>query len=171
MRKIYMASKQYFQTLFIVQIALLAGLFMFSAVAVFLRLSGTMAGDSNSFNHIFIFAVPALIIAGLAGGSLFYKKRVEHLRQQTTLKGKMNGYREAFMLRSFLAEGPAIFAIVAYMLTGNYIFIMLAAPVIIAFLIWLPSKNKIANELQLSTSERSVIDEPQSVIADTPKRR
>ena len=52
-------------------------------------------------------------------------------------------------------EGPGIFSIVCFFLTGNYAFIALAAVLILLFAILAPSKLKIALLLGVSEAEVS----------------
>lgn len=159
-------SQQYFKSLYILQVAFLVGLLIFSMVVVFLRLSGAMEIDKPGLNAVFQIFIPGLVILGFVFGSFLYKKKVEQARHLGELTEKMNAYRAAFIIRAAMLEGPAIFAIIGFMLTGNYFLIALAGFVILMFLMWLPTKEKVANALQLSSTDRATIENPDSIIAE-----
>lgn len=159
-------SQQYFKSLYILQVSFLVGLLLFSMITVFLKLSGSMIDENHGLNAIFQILVPILVISGFVFGKYLYNKKVTQARHLAELKEKMNEYRGAFIIRAAMLEGPAIFAIVSFMLTGNYLLIALTGLVIVLFIVWLPSKEKVADALQLSLTERAVIDNPDAIIAE-----
>ena len=72
---------------------------------------------------------------------------------QTNTKEKFLLYRAASILQWALLEGPSLFCILCFFLTGNYAFLALAIAIMFLFILMAPSKNKIVTQLQISESE------------------
>jgi len=67
---------------------------------------------------------------------------------------KFEVYRAASLVQWALLEGPAIFCLICFFLTGNYAFLGLALVLIILFFLLGPTRTKIAFQLGLSEDER-----------------
>jgi hypothetical protein len=53
-----------------------------------------------------------------------------------------------------LCEGAALFAVISFMLTANYWFVLIALVMLTAMLLKRPTKQKVISELQLSTQDQ-----------------
>ena len=62
-------------------------------------------------------------------------------------------YRSACILQWALIEGPCLFCIIGFFLTGNYAFMALAGVLIILFAMQSPTKAKVMLHLNLSEQE------------------
>lgn len=164
-------SQQYFKGLYILHIAFIIGLFVFSIIAAFLVITGAMGQDKNNMNSILQFLVPVLVIGGIIGGLGFYRSRLNVIKQTPELKDKLGNYRGAMILRVAMMEFPALFSIIAFLLTGNYLFLGLAGLVIIIFLMLIPLKERVSNDLELSTQERSIISDPNAIVAEVETKQ
>jgi hypothetical protein len=139
---------------------------MFAVVTVFLVQKNEMAESVKELKDIFIYIVPVLIILSLVGARWYFQKAVSALKNNTDLMGKMTGYRSASIARFALLEGPSLFSIVIFLVTGYWFFLGMAGLMIIVFLIHKPSREKAANDLELSASERLKIEDPDTIIAE-----
>ncbi len=72
---------------------------------------------------------------------------------QAGVKEKFEQYRAASILQWALIEGPALFSIVGFFLTGNYAFLALLLAIIFLFAMTAPSKLKIQLQLQLNEAD------------------
>ncbi len=155
MALIKQTSKQYFSGLRILQLAFLAGLILLSAISFFLVFTGSM-GKNSELNDILTILVPGLFVAGIIGSYFIAKNRLLTLVDKD-LNEKLSGYRAVMILKIALLEGPALFAIISYMLTGNNLFLGLAMIAVLLILFINPTREKVADELNLSTQDRALI--------------
>jgi hypothetical protein len=63
-----------------------------------------------------------------------------------------------------LIEGPVIFTIIAYLLTGAQMFLIIAIVMLLIFISFYPSLQKIIKELPLSSTEQAILNDPNGVI-------
>lgn len=157
-------SKQYFSTLSIIHLALLMGLVLFAGVAYYLLVSGNFIPDSG-LNDSFQLAVPIVLVGSLLAGVYIYRMRLQAIRSHSTLKEKLGAYQGAVLVHWVLFEAPAFFALVAFLLTNNYLFLGLAAFPILLLALANPSKEKAANDLELNLSETAVLNDPNAIVA------
>ena len=78
----------------------------------------------------------------------------------------MTNYRGVIIVRYAFLEGPAFFAFVSALLTGNLIFLAFAGLVIIFMIYWRPTKSSVISDLELNQQEISIIENPDSIIAE-----
>ena len=166
MGKVQLSSKQYFRGMSLLHVAFITGLVLFALIAVFIRRTGMMGEGQSSLNSIFQVVVPVFGLAGIFGGYLMATKLIDKLKDKSDLKEKLSGYRGAFVLMIACLEGPAIFAIIAYLLTSNYLLLGIALLLIIIMITLRPSKEKLASQLNLSAAERAEIDNPEAIVAE-----
>ncbi|HBF87278.1 MAG TPA: hypothetical protein DDX39_01455 [Bacteroidales bacterium] len=152
-----MKSKEYFKSLSILWAALVAGQIFFAAIVYYLHKSGNFAVDEN-LNRIFLVIVPAFVVVGIAGNILFFKAKLKQLKFKKDLSYKMEQYRVALLVSYALIEGPSILGIVAFLLTGNIVFLSLSILIILLFFVNKPSKYKFSLDLELSGDEKKLIE-------------
>ena len=140
-----------FKTLTIIYFALLAGQLMFAAVVLSLLkkvfFSVQYSGDP------LLYIVPVMAIGGIMAGDFLFKQQIEIARKRDTLSSKLTVYQTAIIIRCALLEGASLFGIVATLLSGNLFFLMVSAFIILYFLSFRPTKDKLKNLLQLTYEE------------------
>jgi hypothetical protein len=72
---------------------------------------------------------------------------------QTGVKEKFPAYRSASILQWAILDGPSLFCIICFFLTGNYAFLALSVVIMFLFTMTAPSKSKIILQLQINESE------------------
>lgn len=159
-------SKEYFRILNILYFGLLSGQFFFAVVTLFLNLSGTMNQEGSSLRDIFIIVVPIFIIGGIYGSLTVFKTKLSAIKNKIELKEKMSDYRAACIIKWALLEFPSFFAILVYFITGDILFLGMAALVVGYFISIKPSLEKTTNELELDYADKIKIEDPDSVIAE-----
>jgi hypothetical protein len=142
------------QALNIIHKALMMGQILFAAVCIYLIYSKTVVPAATELNKV-LQVVALIITAGgiFEGMSLFKKKLLLIREMQTAAKEKFDLYRSASIIQWALLEGPAIFCIVCFFLTGNYAFLALVLVILFLFAMMAPSKVKILLQLQISEAE------------------
>ena len=158
-------TQQYFKALTVLHFALISGLVFFIVIAYFIERTGAFAGD-KILGDIFKYMVPALAFICMAAGNMLYKKRVNDIKNKSSLAEKLNAYRAIFILRDALLEGPALFAIIAYLLCGKLELLGVAVLLLLIFIIIRPAKDKLIKELELSSDETAIIEDDDAVIGD-----
>jgi hypothetical protein len=159
-----MTIKQYFNTLNVLFLALLSGQFIFFAVTLYLSYSGQFTAVDEQFEHVLMYVAPVAVIVGLAASFAVTQSKLAALKQLRTLSEKLTAYRTAMITKYALLEFPCFFALVCYLLTSHYIFLMLAVLLILVFLINKPLPEKAASEMELSQAERALLNNPDTLV-------
>ncbi len=143
-----LSPNKYFRLLTKIYVTLIFAQLIFILIALFIRTEMHAAPESGNF-EIFKMLVPVFIAAGIYEGNVLYRKRLRKAVQQPTLAKKLENYRQGLMLRYAFWMAPSLFSIVAYFLTGNWIYLALSVIVILAFLAHRPGMDKARKELDL----------------------
>ncbi len=167
-----LTSKEYFKSLTVIHAALLFGQILFGGVAFGLNTSGQLqlGEELKDLTSIFNILIPFLVIGGVFGSTLLSKNRLKTIREKKDLKEKLGDYRTLQVLKLALLEVPSFFALVCYLVTGNFMFLAFSAIIIVVFFINRPSKARAIYELELNSEEKALIDEDDAVIAKVKNR-
>lgn len=163
MEIIKITSGEYFKSIKIVHIALVIGVVFFALVSVFLQMNGFNTADQE-FINIFLLVVSIFTLFGVIASNLIFKKKIRTIKEKSSLKVKMDEYRAALLIKLALIEAPAFFTVIAYLVTGDYIFLGIVLLLIIVFLIYTPNRVKFINDLGLTKAESELINNPDSEI-------
>ena len=138
----------------IIHKALMTGQILFATVCIYLTYTKTIDSPAKDLDRVLQVAALVITAAGIFAGMSFFKKKLLHLRgMQTSTKEKFNQYRSACIVQWALLEGPSIFCIICFFLTGNYAFLALMVVVLFLFAVTAPSKLKVQLQLQISEAE------------------
>ncbi len=163
METIKMTSGAYFKSIKIVHLALVIGVVFFTLISVFLQFNG-FGTVGHELTNILLIVVPIIALVGVFASAFLFKKKLNGINGRSNLKEKMEDYRSALIVKLALIEGPSFFTIIAFLLTGNYIFLGIAVMLIIVFLIYKPSQTKFINDLELTNKELDLINNADAVI-------
>jgi hypothetical protein len=167
METLKQTSREYFRTLSIIHMALVGGL-VICTLFILLLLSVFMEKEIVvDMSSVFIYIISIVVLGGIALGILLYKSRLEILIQSRNLSEKMSKYRDLLILKYVLQEGPAMLSILLSLITHNLIFLFFALLNIGLLILWRPSKSSVIRELQLKQYEVDIIENPQSIIAES----
>ena len=156
-------SGDFFKSMQIIHFALMAGIFFFLIVAIFLQFNG-FGTMGEEFNTIIIYVTTLFVLFGIAASHFISKRKLQACINKSTLLEKMNTYREVLVLKFALLEAPSFLAIVSYMLTGNLYFVGLTVLMLAVFVVFRPTKAKAIVELHLDQKEQQVINKPDAII-------
>jgi Zn-dependent protease len=140
------------KTLAFTHVALLAFQMLFAIIA-FAQTSRVYFGIMNMDDR-FVFIVPVLALGGFFGGYLIFKKQKYVLREKENIQERLTGYQSVLITRFVLIQGPAVFAIVAYILSGNVFFLFITALMSVYFIFLRPTREKIESDLRFSFDVR-----------------
>lgn len=142
------------QALSIIHKALMLGLVLFSAVCLFLNYSKTVEPPAQDLDKVLQVAALIICAGGIFAGIRIFKRKLAQLREmQATPKEKFELYRSACIIQWALLEGPSLFCIICFFLTGNHAFLALVAVLLFLFATTAPSKLKIQVQMQVSEAE------------------
>ena len=142
--------KGFLKTINIIFFALLAGQVVFISIALYIvNSSPPIETENDLFNII----VPVVVGSGLFISNLIFKKLLEKINNDAKLESKLAIYQKASVLKFALLEGPSIFATVVYIISGNLMFLGFSVVMILAFLMNIPTRNRLINDLNLNSNE------------------
>ncbi|MDG1175986.1 MAG: hypothetical protein P8N07_09350 [Flavobacteriales bacterium] len=147
--------KQYLRSMQLVHIALLVGMIVFAGVTYYMNPS-TEVNFSES--GAFLFVVPIVILLGILIGNFIFKKLINRTFKQNSLKTKLDNYLSALIIKFAFIEGPSLLALVAYLLSGNLVYLLFAVALMIYFFTLKPSKQSIINTLNLTGDLKTQFD-------------
>ncbi len=142
------------RSLTIIHMVMLIGQIVFAVIVLAMINSRYWQPAHQDMDSIFQVVAIALAAAGFFLGTRKFKKALQQIREDNgTAVQKFEKYRAASILLWAMIEGPAIFCIVCFLLTGNYAFIALAGVLIFLFFIFGPNRQKLSMFLGLSEEE------------------
>ncbi|WP_184550430.1 hypothetical protein [Mucilaginibacter sp. FT3.2] len=153
------SEKTIFNTTKIIHLALLAGQLLFAVMAFVVNKNAISLNLKNTNNDVFFLLVPIFAISCIALGIFIFKKQLSDTQQNTSafdksLSDKIKRYQAAFIVRAALTEGPSLFGIVVFLLTGNLFYLIISGCIIVYFLTLRPTIDGVADALQLSYDEK-----------------
>jgi len=138
--------KDFQKSLAIVFFALLGSQIVFALVALGLISSGLEIANPE-FRTYGLIIVPFLVLAGFIASRFVPAKLHERARTSNDIEEKFNHYRSALIIRLGLLETPSFFAIIAYLFTGERLFLGFVGMILFYFITLFPSENRIISDL------------------------
>ena len=158
-------SKEYFTQLTLIYAPLVLIQFAFGGVSYYLVSTGQFPTNPQMVGTYKIVAL-VFVAAGVLSSSFISRAQFKAIKQKPTLQDKMKAYRGALLIKWALLETPAMFCIVCFLLTGSYFILGLAAPTIILLVNYRPTVAGACMDLELSPAEKTLIENPNSTIAE-----
>ncbi|AWX45279.1 hypothetical protein HME9304_02291 [Flagellimonas maritima] len=143
----------FLRTLSILHMALMAGPILFGAFA-YVQVSNTTFGYLGTKDFL-IFIVPVFTVIAIFLGDFIFKKITADISKTKGLKQKLMRFQSASILKYASVEAPALFAVIAFYITNNLAFILIASILIFYFFSLRPTKDKILRSLSLSMEEKN----------------
>lgn len=150
-------AKVYFFGLQITFWTIIASQIIFLLVSLFLKQKELITNEEE-LNTIFTYLVPVLALGAIGGSSFLTKTKINQAKANEIFTKKMTIYRSVLIIRSVILEVPTSISIVAYLLTGNLLFLGIALLMLALYIPIKPSREKAASELELSPEEREKIN-------------
>jgi len=144
-------SKSYLKTLTIIHFALAVGQIIFAIIVFAHHQKTEMVVDP--INDVMFIPFLVTLLMAFAVGPVIYKKLLSQVHGKS-LTIKLNQFRAASIVKYALIEGPSLFGIVIYFLSGNFFYLLVSGLLIIYFLTLRPTKEKIEKGLNLDYKEK-----------------
>ena len=162
-----MTAREYFQSLTILHAALLSGQVIMAVIFYFFfNANQPPVTGREATGQMEVYLIGGLMIVGVLASSQLFNTRLQKVKNEESLSAKLAGYRSASILRYALLEAPSIAAIVMYMLTNNLLLLIFAGMIVILFLIYRPTKERVVTDLELSPSEQAKLDDPNAIVTE-----
>lgn len=124
-----------------------------ATVFILIKIKGPFLPD-KTLNRGFLVVTLILAAACLSVSNILYKKRLNASGPSMLLLQKLEIYRTALVLFMGLCEAAAILTIITFYMTGEYLFLLIIAAILVSMLMRRPENFKIFNELQLDSKEQ-----------------
>lgn len=150
----------HFKSLKILHKALLSGLGLMILVILAVTYMNPQFKSEDKTLETALQAVAAVISIGalLAGFNIFKKRLVDARNINAPAEKRFEMYRSACIIWWALLEGPGLFACIAYFLTGNYVFVVLALFHWGMLAVFSPRKDNIVLILNLTSDDVQKLD-------------
>ncbi len=115
---------------------------------------GGFASDDAGFTYsLFIILIGTCIV--VIPTTIYYSRnRIKRIEKTIPLSKKLSNYRDAFYWNLYGVEFCLLFSGLYYLLVANIQVLVLAASLLILLITLVPTKERIANDLELSQKER-----------------
>ncbi len=158
-----MTVENYFKANKIVHIAFVIGLVFFALISFLLQLKGFGTIGEN-VNKLAVYIIPIIALIGLISSTLLFKRKLNECSTKQNLNEKLTEYRSALILKFGIIEGTTFIILISYLLTGELIVLTVAGILIIVFITYIPTKGKLINDLDLSFTDKQILDDPNNEI-------
>lgn len=132
--------------------ALIIGIVLFCGVSIALHYSGSISNNLQEYSQIgFLIALIATLVIIVATRAI-YVKRVSVLKETNqSSKEKLEIFRSITITHMALCEFPALFAIICFMVFGNFLFFVVVAIALAEMIMKFPTQHKIESVIHSGT--------------------
>ena len=136
--------------------SLITGLLLFFIVImVFIQNNDPTAG--KELDNIFTFVVPIFGLMMMFLSRMIYNQMILKFDSTANLLQKISHYRTAKIVSWAMIEGACFFAVVATMLTSNYLYVAVYIFLFGYFFLMRPSKESLIRDMHLNSEESDLI--------------
>ena len=157
-------SKQYLFQLNLIYGAQAFFMLVFGAVAFVVSQSAQPLEES--FSRLLLYVLVAVVISSLTAAYFVFNLMIQRISNGIALKSKLQKYLTALLVRSALLEFPGLFASVVTILTGSQLPLIAVLFILIVFFLLRPSSGQISQDLNLSQSEKGMLEDLGSTLGE-----
>ena len=147
-----------FRALRILHTGFLAGLALFSGSVIYLKARNQVPNQESLDRPLQVIAILISLPLLVIGFRIFKRKMMEARNLNDTARRRLKHYKSACSLWWTMIDVPALFSIVAFLITGNYAFMFLAGFHFLLLLLFIPRKDNIAVLLNISSQEMQELE-------------
>lgn len=131
-------------------------------IVIFAMYVALNAGDQLFFSYqedkMFLYMAILISFVGNLSSKYLYAKLLKQIPADAELSQKAVKYSTAHIFRVAMLEFPALMCIIFVMESSNSFYFILVGILILMILAVYPTKQKFANEVPLSTKEKSMLE-------------
>ena len=136
--------------------SIFTGLLLFLIIVIVISQENNADGG-NSLDKVFTVIVPLFGLLMMVFSKMIYNKMVSGYLSGTDLVEKIMRYRTAKIISWAMVEAACLFALVATMLTSNYLYIAVVIFLLGYLFMLKPSKESLIHDLQLEKTESNLV--------------
>lgn len=148
--------KNQFSSIKIIYYVLVTGLITFFAFTLFF-IQDRIADQSSNLDSIFTIVVPLFGLMMMFISRKVYSQLFANYKSSNDLSQKIEFYRKAKIVSWALVEGGCFFALVATILTVNYLYVAVFILLFGYFIMMRPSVESFVQEMRLNSKESALI--------------
>ncbi len=137
--------------------ALSVGVVIFTLISVVItQFNGPFLQEQvEKISSFLLPLMTGLALLALLTARYLYQQRIQEIREgNDDLKGKMDKYRAAVTIYLAICEGMALFSVILFLLSGNYLLLVITGAMLLLMLGRLYAIKGVAAELNLSWQEQ-----------------
>lgn len=147
--------KQQLAALRIIHVALLLGVTLFGMATHFLLVDHATATTDITGNVPMFLGIAFLVnAAAILIGPMLARSMVRSRHAGTDLATMIRPYVTGNIVKFALLEGALLFTIICYMLTNNYLFLLMVLFSYVVFMLRFPSRLRFAEQMGLNHAQR-----------------
>ena len=151
-----MKANEYFKTLNLLFYALFIGQLFFVVILLALSYSGTLQAYSD-LGNMYYFIVLLIVAGTYYGGNYFYKIKLKEISGKESLNDKLKLLQITLILKWSFLEGASMLSLVFFLITSDYMFLIIALAIIFLFYLQKVNKKQIISDLQLNDEEITLL--------------
>jgi hypothetical protein len=137
----------------------------FGLIVLYLNYTGGMEVEVDvEFAHMLRYILIALLPVSLGAGYFIFKQITSSIQSSLSLKEKLIKYQTAVLIRSACFEFAGMLGGVFALITTDNSFLLFTGIIIAMFFLFRPTVYSITTDLNLSQSDRLILENPQSPI-------
>jgi hypothetical protein len=136
--------------------ALVTGLLLFFIVVIVL-IQDQDPSSGKAIDNIFTIIVPVFGLMMMFLSRMIYNQMLSKIDAGNSLIRKISGYRTAKIVAWAMLESACFFALVASMLTSNYLYVAVSIFLFGFFFLMKPSKESLICDMHLNSDESDLI--------------
>ena len=140
--------------------AIIAGTLLFSIVALLInKTQGPFSKEIRGYHNIFLGISIGIAVICFVIARRSYNKGIAIAKDSLiSLPDKLNKYLATLLMYIALCEGPAVFGVVLFLITGNYFMLIITVTMIAAMLTKAPTIKRITDELGLDWKQQQELE-------------
>lgn len=154
-------TKSVLTTLNLIYFSLVSVMASFGLIVLYLNYAGSLVTEADpGLTLLLRYVLFALLPIGIGMGYFIFKQSLAPINASMSLKEKLFKYQNSLLIRSACFELPGLMGSVAALITGDNSFLLFTAIVVVLFLLVRPTLYTLTSDLNLSASERSILENP-----------
>ena len=146
------SNNAFLKILSIIHLALCSGVFIFGII-MFSKMKSTEIILDDSAD-IFKYIIPSAAIIAFFLSNFLFKSQLNSISENAELKEKLIKYQSASIIKYAVLEGVALFSIVIYTSTNNFLYLLIASGLLLYLILQRPTSSKIISDLDLKGNEK-----------------
>ena len=148
--------KTQFNTIKVIYRSLLLGLLLFFGITIYIIEYGNIKNLSN-IDSIFIILVPVFGLISMFVSRMIYRQRISNTSASDELVQKIEIYRTSKVISWALVEAGCFFALVAAIVTSNYLYTVVFILLFGYFIMMRPSIESFTQDMRLNSKDSDLI--------------